>query len=454
MSFDVDLFVIGGGSGGVRAARIAAQHGARVAIAEASRWGGTCVVRGCIPKKLLVYASEIAEQLEDARGYGWSFEGVRFDWPALIAAKDREIDRLSGLYLANLEKAGVAIHVGRARLADAHTIELEAVDGERRRVTAAHVVIACGARPRRLPIPGGELAISSDQAFHLPELPARIAVLGGGYIAVEFAHIFSGLGAKVSLAHRGPRVLPGFDDDVRRHVTDALIRDDGVAVRCGTEVTRLERRPNGELRVELADGGAHLDVDLVMAAIGRDPWTFGLGLEEAGVALGKRGAIVVDEYSRTSAPHIYAVGDVTNRVNLTPVAIREGHAVADTLFGGRPTAFRHELVPSAVFAPPPAAAVGLTEAGARAALGDEIDVYQTDFRPLRHTLTGRDQRMLIKLVVDRATRRVLGLHVVGDGAPDIVQAAAIAITMGATKDDFDRTVALHPTAAEELVLLR
>jgi glutathione reductase (NADPH) len=451
--FDLDLFVIGGGSGGVRAARIAAGHGARVAIAEASRWGGTCVVRGCIPKKLLVYASEVSSHLEDARGYGWTIEGARVDWPALVAAKDGEVARLSAIYAGNLERAGVRLLEGAARFIDPHTISVSrtGVHGDELIFTAANVLVATGGHPRPLAIPGGELAISSDQALSLPALPPRMAILGGGYIGVELAHIFAGLGTEVVLAHRAARVLPGFDEDLRVHVEDGLVRH-GVTIRPTTEAVALRRRPDGAIEVALDDAGPPLVADVVLAAIGRDPSTAGLGLEAIGVALGPRGAVIADDFGRTSVPHVFAVGDVTARVNLTPVAIREGHAVADTLFGGRPTPVVHDLIPTAVFAQPPAAAIGLTEAAARA--GGDVAIWKSEFRPLKHTLTGRAERTLIKLVCDRASRRVLGLHMVGADAPEIVQAAAIAITMGATKDDLDRTFAIHPTAAEELVLLR
>ena len=446
MSFDVDLFVLGGGSGGVRAARIAATHGARVAIAEERRWGGTCVVRGCVPKKLLVYAAAAGAQIADARGYGWDIGPAppRHDWSALIAAKDREIDRLSGAYLGNLRKAGVAIHDGRARLADAHTVE---VGGSR--VTAAHVLVAVGGAPKLPPIPGAELMITSDQAFHLAALPRRVAIVGGGYIGVEFAHIFAGLGATVTLIHRADRVLAGFDHDVRDAVEEGLARA-GVTLIAKDEPRAVERTADG-LAVSLAS--TTVVADTVMAAVGRAPNTEGLGLVEAGVTLDRRGAITVDEWSRTSVPHIYAVGDVTGRVTLTPVAIREGHAVADTLFGHKPTRILHDLIATAVFSIPPAATVGLGEEVARAR-GLELQIYASRFKPMRHALTGRDDRTYIKMIVDAGSRRVLGLHMVGDDAPEIVQAAAIAITMGATKDDFDRTFAVHPTAAEELVLLR
>jgi glutathione reductase (NADPH) len=424
MAHDVELFVIGGGSGGVRVARVAAEHGARVAIAEDRRWGGTCVIRGCVPKKLLVYASEISRTLDDARGQGWTIDAARFDWPTLVAAKDREIARLSRAYLDRLRKAGVRIHETRAQIVDAHAIE---VGGER--ITAANIVIATGGAPRRL---GGQ-SITSDEAFDLRALPRTIEILGAGYIGVEFAHIFAGFGVEVTLVHRGEHVLRGFDPDVQVEVELGLCAH-GVKVVRGDDTTRV---------------GA----ELAMAAIGRTPSTAGLGLAEIGVALDARGAVVVDEWSRSSVPHVYAIGDCTARVLLTPVAIREGHAVADTLFGGRPTPIRHEHIPTAVFAQPPAACVGLAEPAARAR-GHDVRVHRSRFRPMRYSLSGRDEHVMMKLVVDSSTDRVLGVHVVGIDAPEIVQAAAIAVTMGATKADFDRTFALHPTTAEELVLLR
>jgi len=447
--FDVDLFVMGGGSGGVRAARIAATHGARVAIAEDSRWGGTCVVRGCVPKKLMVYASEVRAMVDDARSYGWDIGPIKHDWATFIAAKDREIARLSSLYVGNLAKAGVQILDGRASFCEPHLIEVTAVDGTTTRVRAAHVLIATGGTPRMPRCAGTELVITSDQAFEMTALPRRIAVIGGGYIGVEFAHIFTGLGAEVTLVHRGDRVLPGFDDDVRTVIEDGLGRA-GIRLRAATE-PRGFRRHGDAIVVETAS--AAIEVDLVMAAIGRLPATGGLGLAAIDVMLDVRGAVIVDEWSRTSIPHIYAVGDVTGRQALTPVAIREGHAFADTVFGDRPTPVHHNLIPTAVFAQPPGAAIGLTEHAARAQ-GLDVQIYATKFRPMRHSITGRPEQTLIKLVVDRSNRRVLGVHMVGDDAAEIIQAAAIAVTMGATKDDFDRTFAVHPTAAEELVLLR
>jgi glutathione reductase (NADPH) len=433
--FDVDFFVIGGGSGGVRAARVAAEHGARVAVAEADRWGGTCVIRGCVPKKLLVYASEISRTLADARGQGWTIAEASHDWANLIAAKDKEIARLSGAYADRLGKAGAEVINGRARLLDEHTIEVAG-----RTITAANILVATGGRARR---PSSEW-ITSDEAFHLPSLPRRIAIMGGGYIAVEFAHIFAGLGAKVTLIHRDSQVLRGFDPDLRHAVTDNLGKH-GIDFVCCTE---LVRRGN-----HVIAGGREIEIDLAMAAIGRDPATTELGLAEAGVALDARGAIPVDEWSRTNVPHIYAVGDVTGRVALTPVAIREGHAVADTLFGHRPTPIHHHLIPTAVFAQPAAAAIGLTEPGAQAA-GHDVVVFRARFRPMRYALSGRDEQVVIKVIVDRATDRVLGVHMIGSEAPEIIQTIAIAVTMGATKADLDRTFALHPTTAEELVLLR
>ena len=442
---DVDLFVLGGGSGGVRAARVAAAHGARVAIAEQSRWGGTCVIRGCVPKKLMVYAAEVSAMVEDARGFGWTIEAPRHDWAALIAAKDREIQRLSDLYVGNLRRHGCVLHDAHARLLDAHTVDVGGA-----RVRAAHILVATGGAPRRLACPGAELAVTSDEVFHLPALPPRVLVVGGGYIGVEFAHIFAGLGAQVTLAHRGERVLPGFDHDVRGAV-EAGLAGHGITVAAGAEVASIVRDAGG-LVATLTTGAVH-PVDLVLAAVGRVPRSAGLGLEEAGVVLDARGAIVVDEWSRTRVPHVFAVGDVTGRVALTPIAIREGHAVADTLFGGRPTPVHHHNIPTAVFAQPPAASVGLSEEVARAA-GHAVQVFAARFRPMRHTLTGRAQQVLLKLVVDAGDRKVLGVHMVGPDAPEIIQAAAIAVTMGATKDDFDRTFAIHPTTAEELVLLR
>ncbi|MGH7247238.1 MAG: glutathione-disulfide reductase [Pseudomonadota bacterium] len=446
-AYDVDLFVIGGGSGGVRAARIAAQHGARVMLAEEHRLGGTCVIRGCIPKKLLVYASRFRGEFEDAAGYGWTLSQPSFDWPTLIANKDREIARLEAAYGATLKRAGVGILKSRAMLADAHSVRLANGD----RVRAAYILISTGAAPSYGDqIPGIEHAISSNEAFHLPKLPRRVLIQGGGYIAIEFAGIFAGLGSHVTVVYRGENILRGFDDDVRHHLRTEMEKH-GIRVITGCKVAAIERS-DGHFSARLT-GGGQIPADCVMFAVGRLPNVTEAGLNEAGVAIGKNGGIAVDEYSRTNVANIYAVGDVTNRVNLTPVAIREGHAFADTVFGGKPTAVDHTNVPTAVFSDPEVGAVGLTEAQARARLA-RTDIYKAMFKPLKATLSGRDTAVLLKLVVDGATGRVVGCHVVGEGAAEMVQLAAIAVKMRATKADFDATMALHPTSAEELVTMR
>ncbi len=448
--YDVDLFVIGGGSGGVRAARIAAEHGAKVAIAEAYRWGGTCVIRGCVPKKLLVYASEVSRTLDDARGQGWTIAPATFDWPTLIAAKDREIARLSKAYQDRLRKAGVRLIDGHATIADLHTIE---VNGER--ITAANIVVATGGTPR---FPGVGEWITSNEAFHLPQLPKKIAIAGGGYIGVEFAHIFAGFGVEVTLVHRDSRLLRGFDPDLEAEVALGLTAH-GVRLVLEAEVTSSQRTATGGHKITVAPRDPQkpvpspIECDLAMAATGRAPNIEGLGVAELGINLDRHGGITVDEYSRTNISHVFAIGDVNGRLALTPTAIREGHAVADTLFGGKPTAIDHRLIPTAVFGQPSAAAVGLTEPAAIAA-GHDVIIFRARFRPMKYALSGRDEHVMMKLVVDRATDRVLGMHMVGIDAGEIVQAAAIAITMGATKADFDRTFAMHPTTAEELVLLR
>ena len=446
--YDYDLFVIGAGSGGVRAARIAATHGARVAIAEEYRVGGTCVIRGCVPKKLLVYASQFAEAFEDGVGFGWTTKGVAFDWKTLIANKDREIDRLSAAYVRNLDACGVQIFHSRAELRDAHSVRLLAED---RHVTARHILIATGSRAQvDTSLPGIEHVITSSEAFQLDRLPRRVVVAGGGYIAVEFAGIFHGLGADTTLLYRGEKILRGFDDDVRDHLT-AELKSKGLDVVCGQVFTRIERTPEG-LAGTLSDGSVVI-ADQIMFAIGRRPYTSGLGLDRAGVEIDEAGAVNVDRFSRTSVPHIYAVGDVTNRVNLTPVAIREGHAFADTVFGGKEIAVDHDLVPTAVFSQPEVGTVGLTEAAARARVA-KVDIYKTTFRPMKHTLSGREERTLMKLVVDGETEKVLGCHIVGPDAGEMAQLLGIAVRMGATKADFDATMAVHPTAAEELVTMR
>jgi glutathione reductase (NADPH) len=444
---DVDLMVIGGGSGGVRAARIAAGHGARVMIAEEYRVGGTCVIRGCVPKKLLVYASRFSLDFEEAAGFGWTLHSPTFDWPTLITNKDREIARLEAAYTATLEKAGVAIVKSRAVFEDAHTVRL--ATGER--VRAARVLIATGAAPHAGPaIPGLEHVISSNEAFNLPELPRRILVQGGSYIAVEFACIFAGLGSKVTLVYRGENILRGFDDDVREHLREQMEKR-GIHVITGTTVAAVEKIKT-HFCAHLS-GGMLVTADRVMFALGRPPNVYGFGLDTAEVKLADNGGIKVDEYSRTSVPHIYAVGDVTNRVNLTPVAIREGHAFADTVFGGKPTAVDHSNVPTAVFSEPEVGVVGLTEAQARARFA-KVDIYRTMFRPLKATLSGRDTTVLLKLVVDGVTDRVLGCHIVAPDAGEMIQLVAIAVKMGATKADLDATLAVHPTSAEELVTMR
>jgi glutathione reductase (NADPH) len=443
----VDLFVIGGGSGGVRAARVAAQHGARVMLAEEFRFGGTCVIRGCVPKKLLVYASRFSHDFEEAAGFGWTVPSPTFDWATLIANKDREIARLEAAYISTLEKAGVALVRSRAVLEDAHTVRLVQTGT---RVRAGHILIAMGGSPHNGVIPGIEHVISSNEVFHLPELPRRILIQGGRYIAVEFAAIFAGLGSEVTLIYRGDNILRGFDDDVRTHLREEMAKQ-GITVMTRRTVTTIERG-GGSLHAVLSDG-ATVEADQVMFAIGRRPNATRLGLAEVGVQLTETGAIAVDAYSQTSVKHMYAVGDVTNRVNLTSVAIREGHAFADTVFGGRPTRVDHAYVPTAVFSEPEVGAIGLTEAMARAHCA-RVDIYKTTFRPMKATLSGRDTRVMMKLVVDGTTDRVLGCHIVGPGAGELIQAIGIAVKMKATKADFDATVAVHPTAAEELVTMR
>lgn len=446
--YDVDLLVIGAGSGGVRAARIAASHGARVMIAEEFRVGGTCVIRGCVPKKLLVYASRFADAFEDAEGFGWTVPEPTFHWPALIHNKDREIARLEAAYTTTLERYKVGLVKSRAVLADANTVRLTATGDS---VRAEYILIATGGWPHHGPdIPGHEHVISSNEAFHLPELPKRIVIQGGGYIAVEFAGIFAGLGSKVTLVYRGENILRGFDDDVREHLRSEMqLR--GIDVICGKTVTAVQKTAEGHF-VRLSDDTG-IEADKVMFAIGRWPSTKGLGLETVGVKLGKRDCIVVDEYSQTSVPHIYAIGDVTDRLALTPVAIREGHAFADTVFGGKPTAVNHRDVPTAVFSDPEVGVVGLTEAEACATLA-KVDIYKTTFRPMKATLSGRNTRSFMKLVVDGLTDRVVGCHIVGPDAAELIQVIGIAVTMKATKADFDATMAVHPTAAEELVTMR
>jgi glutathione reductase (NADPH) len=445
---DVDLFVIGAGSGGVRAARIAAGYGASVMIAEEYRVGGTCVIRGCVPKKLLVYASRFADEFEDALGYGWRVDEPSFDWPTLIGNKDREIARLEMAYTTNLERAKVAIVKSRAEMVDAHTVRLVA-DGAI--VRAKHILIATGAAPSLgKEIEGHEHVISSNEAFHLTELPNRILIQGGGYIAVEFASIFNGLGSQVTLVYRGDNILRGFDDDLRAHLRSEMERR-GIRIVTKQIVEGIEKVEHG-LCVELS-GHDEFVVDQVMFATGRRPNVKGLGLEAAGVKLGKTGGIEVDAFSQTSVPNIYAIGDVTDRIALTPVAIREGHAFADTVFGNRPTKVDHANVPTAVFSEPECGAIGLSEAQACRELA-RVDVYKSLFRPMKATLAGRDTRTFMKLVVDGSTERVVGCHIVGPDAGEMIQLIGIAVKMKATKADFDAVMAVHPTAAEELVTMR
>jgi glutathione reductase (NADPH) len=445
---DVDLFVIGGGSGGVRAARIAANHGARVMVAEEYRMGGTCVIRGCVPKKLLVYASEVRHEIDDAAGFGWTIPEATFDWPTLIANKDKEIERLEGIYTSNLEKAGVAIVKARAEFEDAHTLKLS--NGAR--VTAQNILIAVGGTPNHgSAIPGIEHVISSNEVFHLPVFPKRIVIQGGGYIALEFACIFAGLGAAVTVVYRGDNILRGFDEDVRTHLRAEMERS-GIRIVTRESVIRVERHGN-EFTAHLSDQST-ITADQVMFAIGRTANVATLRLEKVGVMLNPvNGGIQVDAFSRTSVPHIYAVGDVTHRLNLTPVAIREGHAFADSVFGKKPTRVDHDDVATAVFSQPEIGTVGLTEEAARRQFA-RVDVYKSDFRPLKNTLSGSASRVLMKLLVDADTDRILGCHIVGPAAAEIIQVVGIAVKMKATKADFDATMALHPTAAEELVTMR
>ena len=446
MAFDHDLFVIGGGSGGVRAARIAAgEYGATVALAEESRMGGTCVIRGCVPKKLMVFASGYPAAVAEARAYGWDASVGAFDWPVFRTKLEAELDRLEGVYRRTLQGAGVVIHDQRATLADPHTVRL--ADGQT--ITARHILIATGGHPFVPAFPGSDLAITSNQIFHLPRFPKRVLVVGGGYIASEFACILHGLGATVTQAYRGAQILRGFDDEARGHVANAM-RARGIDICTGTGVAALTR--DGEaISADLTDRGPQT-FDVVLYATGRVPNSAGMGLDALGVTLGRGGEIAVDGYSQTAVPSIFAVGDVTDRVNLTPVAIREGHAFADTMFGARPTKVDHALVASAVFTQPELGHIGLSEEDARAA--GPVEIYATAFRPMQQAFAGGEEQVLMKLVVQPETRRVLGCHIVAPQAGELIQMVAIAITMGATKEDFDRTMAVHPTMAEELVTMR
>ncbi len=446
MTYDYDLFVIGGGSGGVRCARIAAGHGARVGIAEDAQWGGTCVNLGCVPKKMMVQASEYGRWAQDSRGFGWDVQPGTHDWAALIATKDQDLARLRATYRTLLEKSGVTMHEARAVFTGPHTLD---VGG--RTITAARIVVAVGGYPLiQPPIPGMELGITSDQAFGLPALPRRVLMVGGGYIGVEFAGIFHGLGAEVDVVYRQHLPLRGFDDDIRHALADGM-KKDGIRLHPSQTVHSIEAV--GKARRVVLTNGHTLEVDIVFFAVGRAPKTGGLGLEHAGVTVDAKGAIKVDAEFATAVPHIFAIGDVANTMNLTPVAIAEGHHLADRLFGpGAPRTWSMTPVATAVFSNPPIATVGLTEE--QAAQQGPADIYVTEFRPMRHVLSGRDRRTLMKMVVDQATQRVLGVHLLGDDVPEMMQGIGVALTAGATKQDFDRTIGIHPTSAEEFVTLR
>jgi glutathione reductase (NADPH) len=445
--FDCDLFVIGAGSGGVRAGRIAAQHGAKVIVAEEDRVGGTCVIRGCVPKKLLVYASRFHDEFEDAAGFGWSVPEARHDWPTLVKNVQNEVARLEGAYVRNLERAGARLVRARAMVAGRNAVKLST--GET--VTAKTILVATGARPQlHTGLPGLEHAITSNEAFTLERLPERLVVAGGGYIAVEFAGLFAGLGSEVTLVYRGAEILRGFDRELRLALAEAYQKR-GIRIVTNAVFERIDRAGGG-LKTRLSTGET-LDSDEVMLAIGRQPNSRGLGLEEAGVELKANGAIAVDAFSRTHVPSIYAVGDVTDRVNLTPVAIREGHAFADSVFGGTPVAVDHEQIPSAVFSTPELGSVGYTEAAACERY-PVIEVFTAKFRPMKATISGRDEHMLLKLLVDGGSNKVVGAHVLGPDAGEFIQLLGILVKMGATKHDFDATVAVHPSAAEEFVTMR
>ncbi len=446
-TYDYDLAVIGAGSAGVRAARRAAELGKRVAIIEEDRVGGTCVLRGCVPKKLFVHASHYAEAFEDAVGFGWRVDGLHFDWATLAANVQGDVAWLSSVYIRNLEKAGAEIIHSRAVLKDAHTVSLVS---ENRDITAAFVLIATGGKPRRdLGVPGIELAITSNEFFHLPRLPKRALIVGGGYVAIEIASVFTALGADTTLMHRGTEILRGFDAEARHALHSGMERR-GVTISLSEELSEIRKQPDGLLAI--TKSGAEIAADIVLLAVGRVPNTDGLGLAAAGVTVDRWGAISVDRYSQTSVSNIYAVGDVTNRLQFTPIAIREGAAFVETVFAGNPTALDYDNVPVAVFGTPEVGSVGMTEEAARKEF-PSLDIYRANFKPLPNRVAGRDERMLIKLIVDAETDRVLGCHLVGPNASELVQLVAVAIRMGATKADFDATTALHPTLAEEIVTL-
>jgi len=445
--YDYDLFVIGAGSGGVRAGRLAAQLGKNVAVAEESKPGGTCVVRGCVPKKYLVYGADYGSSIKDSQKYGWSVGKVSFDWKALRDSIQNEVNRLSGIYKNILEKNGATLFRERAEFLDEHTLVLKPSG---RKVTAKTILIATGGRPWMPNIPGGEHAIMSDDAFLLEALPEKVLIIGGGYIASEFAGIYSGMGMKVVQAYRGDKLLNGFDDDVREE-TGLIQANNGIETRFKISPTDIKKTSGGV--IVTFDDGSKIGTDMVFMATGRKPHTVGLGLDKAGVKTDKNGAVIVDPYSKSSVKNIYAVGDVTNRVNLTPVAIREGAAFIETVFKGNPTAYDHSDIASAVFTRPPIGVVGLTEAQAREAHGNKITVYETRFRPMKNVLAQKDQRCYMKLITHGKKETVIGIHIVGDDSPEIIQALGICVKAGLTKADFDRTCAVHPTLAEEIVTL-
>ncbi len=450
--FDYDLFVIGGGSGGVRAARVAAgDTGAKVALAEESRYGGTCVIRGCVPKKLMVFASDFADAVDDAKAYGWDLKKGPFNWHVFSERLNTELDRLEGVYRKLLKGSGVETFDMRATVKDAHTVTLD--NGQD--VTAKHILVATGGRPVRPDLPNAQLGIVSDDIFHLPRLPKSILIVGGGYIACEFACILHGLGVEVTQFYRGAQILRGFDEEARGLIAESM-RERGIDLHTGTNIIEMEATgedtsPGCPVRVK-STTGLERDFDMVMFATGRKPNTDGLGLEQLGIKLGRSSEIVVDDYSQTAVPSIYAIGDVTNRVNLTPVAIREGMCFVETVFKGNPTPVDHELIPSAVFTQPELGSVGLSEEAARDQ--EPIEVYCTSFRPMKTAFAEKPDRVLMKLIVSKATRKVLGCHIVAPDAGEMIQLAGIAVKMGATKEDFDRTVAVHPTMTEELVTMR
>ena len=447
--FDYDLFVIGAGSGGVRASRIAASHGARVAVAEEYRVGGTCVIRGCVPKKLLVYGSHFAEELQDAANYGWTVEKMTFDWPTLRDAVLKDVDRLNTAYTNTLENNKVERFLERAEVAGPNTVRL----ASGKEISAKYILIATGAWPVMPEFEGSEHCITSNEVFHLEKLPKRVVISGAGYIAMEFAGIFNALGCHVTVVNRSETILRGYDESLRDRLLQITMAR-GIEYKFNCPFDRVEKREDGSFDVYLGKQPDPIHADVVLAATGRRPKTDGLGLENAGITLGSAGEIPVDDHGKTACDSIYAVGDVTNRVQLTPIAIREGQAFADRVFGGKDTSVSYDAIPSAVFSQPPLAGVGLTESQARQAFGSNIKVYSSDFRPMKNIFGHRPERGLYKMIVDASTEKVLGIHMIGPDSPEILQAAAIAVKAGLTKADFDATVALHPSMAEELVLMR